>query len=107
MLKPNLIPRFNIEYKFSDLVYGILSAIKNNGYDLNLLKEIFGKVNIFFTNSGRTSLYVILRSLNLPKGSKIGVPLYSCTVVFDAIIKAGYTPYFLDCLLYTSPSPRD
>jgi len=96
MLKPSLIPRFNIEYKYSDLVYGILSAIKNNGYDLNLLKEIFGKVNIFFTNSGRTSLYVILRSLNLPKGSKIGVPLYSCTVVFDAIIKAGYTPYFLD-----------
>jgi len=34
--------------------------------------------------------------LDLPKGSKIGVPLYSCLVVFDAIIKAGHIPYFID-----------
>jgi len=34
--------------------------------------------------------------LNLPKGSKIGVPLYSCTVVFDAIINAGHVPCFID-----------
>jgi len=46
-------------------------------------------------------LYVILKALNLPKKSKIGVPLYSCTVVFDAIIKAGHVPYFLDVDLDT------
>lgn len=39
---------------------------------------------------------MILKALKLPDGSKIGVPLYSCTVVFDAIIKAGYEPYFID-----------
>jgi dTDP-4-amino-4,6-dideoxygalactose transaminase len=59
------------------------------------LESIFNK-NIFFTNNGRSALYVILKALNLPKGSKIGVPLYSCTVVFDAIVEAGYVPYFID-----------
>jgi len=39
---------------------------------------------------------VILRALNLPKGSKVGVPLYSCTVVFDAIVNAGHVPCFID-----------
>jgi len=34
--------------------------------------------------------------LNLPKGSKVGVPLYSCTIVFDAIINAGLVPCFID-----------
>jgi dTDP-4-amino-4,6-dideoxygalactose transaminase len=60
------------------------------------LHRIFGDKTFLFTNTGRSSLYLILRALNLPKGSRIGVPLYSCTVVFDAIIKAGCIPYFID-----------
>lgn len=63
--------------------------------DLSHIKQIFGD-NIFFTNSGRVSLYLLLKSLNLPKGEKVGVPLYSCTVVFDAILKAGLEPCFID-----------
>jgi dTDP-4-amino-4,6-dideoxygalactose transaminase len=57
---------------------------------------MFSDVNINFTNSGRTSLFVILKALNLPEKAKIGVPLYSCPSVFDAIIRAGYTPVFID-----------
>jgi dTDP-4-amino-4,6-dideoxygalactose transaminase len=57
---------------------------------------MFGQRYIFFTNYGRSSLYITLKSLDLPRGSKIGVPLYSCTVVFDAIIKAGHIPCFVD-----------
>lgn len=91
-----MIPRFNIDYDFKDFFYGIKSLISNKEPDLEQLEQIFGKRNFYFTNSGRSSLYVILRSLNLPKGSKIGVPLYSCTVVFDAILNAGYTPWFID-----------
>lgn len=91
---PSLIPRFNPDYKFRDLVYS-LGSISANSVDLRPLENEFsGK--FFFTNYGRTSLYLILKSLNLPRGSKVGVPLYSCTVVFDAVIKAGYTPCFID-----------
>ena len=93
---PSLIPRFNPDYSFGDFYYGIKSIFSNNYLDLKPLEAIFGKRTFLFTNYGRSSLYVILKSLNLPKGSKIGVPLYSCTVVFDAIVNAGFVPCFID-----------
>lgn len=97
-MKPtlSLIPRLNFDYDLSDLICGIKSTFLENRFDFKLIESIFGKRTVFFTNSGRTSLYIILKALNLPKGSKIGVPLYSCTSVYDAIIKAGYVPYFID-----------
>lgn len=93
---PNLIPRFNLDYNFGDFLYSLKSIFFTDDIDLKSLNLIFGNKNFFFTNSGRTSLYAILRALNLQKNSKIGVPLYSCTVVFDAIIKAGHIPRFID-----------
>jgi perosamine synthetase len=94
--QPNLIPRYNKDYKCSDLIYGIRSALTYNKLEMESLYHFFGKRDFFFTNNGRSSLYCILKSLNLPKNSKIGVPLYSCTVVFDAIITAGHIPIFID-----------
>jgi len=93
-----LIPRFNIDYNFNDFCYSIKTILSRDNFRpcFDILTSIFGERDFFFTNYGRTSLYVILRALNLPKGAKIGVPLYSCTVVFDAIIKNGYIPYFID-----------
>jgi len=93
---PCLIPRFNLDYDFKDFCYGVKSIFQNDNFDLKPLESIFGKRTFLFTNSGRSALYVILRALNLPKGSKIGVPLYSCTVVFDAIVNAGHVPCFID-----------
>lgn len=89
-----LIPRFNIDYNFEDF---ISSFYPNNRFNKgNELKKIFGDRDFLFTNNGRSALYMILKSLGIPKGSKIGVPLYSCSVVFDAIVKAGLTPVFID-----------
>lgn len=91
---PKLIPRFNVDYKTSDF----FSAISNLGTkpDISPIRELFSDVNISFTNSGRTSLFVILKALNLPEKAKIGVPLYSCPSVFEAIVVAGCTPVFID-----------
>ncbi|RLC74472.1 MAG: hypothetical protein DRI61_16565, partial [Chloroflexi bacterium] len=86
----------NLDYNFKDYYNGVKTIFKNDNFDLKPLEPLFGKRTFFFTNSGRSSLYVILKALNLPKGSKIGVPLYSCTVVFDAIVKAGHVPCFID-----------
>ena len=85
-----------MDYNFEDLWHGIKSCFVHDSFDLSPLERLFGKRAFLFTNSGRSALYVILRALNLPKGSKVGVPLYSCTVVFDAIQKAGYVPCFID-----------
>ena len=95
-LNPSLIPRFNKDYGIGDFVCSIRSIFGGSDVELAPLYDVFGGKNFFFTNTGRTSLYVILKALNLPRKSKIGVPLYSCTVVFDAIIKAGCVPYFVD-----------
>lgn len=105
---PNLIPRFNLDYNFSDFLYAIKSTFSRNNIEMEPLHRIFGDKTFLFTNTGRTSLYLILNALNLPRGSKVGVPLYSCTVVFDAIIKAGCVPCFVDIDLdnYTM-SPED
>ena len=94
--KPSLIPRFNLDYKFKDFCSGLKSAFSSAEFDLKPLESIFGKRTFLFTSYGRSSLYVILRALHLPNGSKVGVPLYSCTVVFDAIVKAGHVPCFID-----------
>ena len=93
---PNLIPRFNLDYNFKDFYYGVKAIFSDEKIDLKPLESIFGEKTFLFTNYGRSSLCVILQALNLPKGSKIGVPLYSCTVVFDAIINAGHVPCFID-----------
>ncbi|MCX9010314.1 MAG: DegT/DnrJ/EryC1/StrS family aminotransferase [Candidatus Methanoperedens sp.] len=104
---PNLIPRFNIDYNIFDLISSFGAAFGGKS-DLSKLEEIFGKRNFFFTASGRSALYVILKSLNLPPKSKIGVPLFSCTSIFDAIIKAGHVPTFIDiCLDNFTINPDD
>ncbi len=95
-IKPNpmLIPRFNIDYGMEDFIRS-LTNLKTEA-DTKELTKLFCSSSIEFTNSGRTSLYVILKALNLPAGSNVGVPLYCCPSVFDAIIQAGYKPIFLD-----------
>lgn len=96
MIKPNpmMIPRFNIDYGTKDLISSV-THLKTQP-DFAPISSIFQNIRINYTNSGRTSLCIILRSLGLPEKSKIGVPLYTCPSVFDAIINAGHTPVFLD-----------
>lgn len=95
-IKPNpmLIPRFNIDYGMEDFIRS-LTNLKTEA-DTKELTKLFCSSSIEFTNSGRTSLYVILKALNLPAGSSVGVPLYCCPSVFDAIIQAGHKPLFLE-----------
>ncbi len=90
-----LIPRYNWDYKFSDFIKSFLAALKVNSNFTISFEKTFNQKPIL-TASGRTSLYAILKCLNLPPGSKVGVPLYCCSVVFDAISKAGLIPNFID-----------
>lgn len=107
--KLKMIPRLNLDFTFSDF----LTAITSTGdpvysADLPILQENFGNGRFIFAASGRASLFAILKSLDLPKRSKVGVPLYCCDVVFDAIVKAGCIPLFLDVDLETyTLDPRD
>jgi len=97
MLKQKIamIPRYNWDYKLFDFVKSASASFKSNGEIEQILEKIFNKEPIF-TTSGRTSLYAILKSLNLPEQSKVGVPLYCCPVVFEAIRQANLVPEFID-----------
>jgi perosamine synthetase len=94
-IQPNLIPRSNWDYGISDFGKSV-SGIYTGGVDMEVLFEQLFNRRPLFTTSGRASLYAILKSLDLPPGSHIGVPLFCCSVVFDTIIKAGLRPLFLD-----------
>ncbi|MFA6808864.1 MAG: DegT/DnrJ/EryC1/StrS family aminotransferase [Eubacteriales bacterium] len=52
--------------------------------------------NFFFINHARTGLRIALTALQLPPNSKIGVGMYNCYTVMNAIKKAGYIPVFID-----------
>ena len=74
---------------------GALAGVCNHATQAPNIKNIFQQ-NPIWTKSGRASLYAILKSLELPAGAKVGVPLFCCSVVFDAICQAGLSPRFLD-----------
>lgn len=96
--KVSLIPRYNWDYGFSDLKKAVSGIFTNNGSSPttdDIWRLIFGQDPVF-TTSGRTSLYVILKSLPIPEGSHVGVPLYCCPVVFDAVVRAHLIPKFID-----------
>lgn len=105
-INPGLIPRFNIDYGLSDLVFA-LSHIRRV-HDSSSIASMFEGYSINWTNSGRTCLYTILKALELPPKSKIGIPVYTCTSDFDAIIHAGHIPVYVDIDLQNlTMSPND
>ncbi len=52
--------------------------------------------NTFLFDSGRTALKELLKGYNFPKGSKIIIQAFTCSVVPHAIIQAGYKPIYID-----------
>ena len=93
---PRLIPRLDVEFGLDDM----LLYTRRGGYALEDVKRgmkgLFPDGGALFVDSGRTALYLALRALRLEKEAKVGVPLYTCDVIFEAIVKAGCTPVFID-----------
>ena len=90
-----LIPRYNWDYGLLDAGKAWSSLIHSGKSQASVLERVFGHRAVY-TTSGRASLYTILKALRLPHGSGIGVPLFCCSVVFDAIAEAGLVPVFID-----------
>jgi perosamine synthetase len=53
-------------------------------------------VEVFPTHRGREGQYALLRALDLPVGARVGVPLFTHPVVWEAIVTAGMQPVFID-----------
>lgn len=93
---PSLIPRFNFDNPTKDFIIGLEGVLNNNNYDISSLKSEFPSKELYFTNYSRSAIYLLLNSLKLPAGSKVGVPLYTCNVVLESIVKARLKPCFID-----------
>ncbi len=79
---------------FSDLWNGVKGFLAGTPYNEKLrdeVREYFGVKHVFFTSSGKASLYVILmamRSLR-PERTEVLIPAYTCFSVPSAIVRAG------------------
>ena len=52
--------------------------------------------NEFLLNHARSGLLIALQSLHLPQGSKVGVMIYNCHTVMNAVAQAGCEVIFID-----------
>ncbi len=52
--------------------------------------------NEFLLNHARSGLLLALQSLSLPKGSRVGVMVYNCHTVMNAVAQAGCEVVFID-----------
>ena len=58
--------------------------------------NFFSRNHVLLTGNATTALYLILRSLDLPKGSQIMIPNSSCPHVPVSIYLAKHKPLFVD-----------
>ena len=70
------------------------SAVKE--LEDNFKKYLGVKYAVSF-NSGRSSLYAILKALDLPKGSDVALQAFTCNAVPNPILWAGLNPVYIDC----------
>lgn len=90
----NLIPTENWDYGFCDFLRGLKCTFSLRNIEPTLYLPGIG--HCIPTRSGRNALVSAIKSLDIPPHSRIAVPLYTCTVVFKAIIEAECIPCFID-----------
>ncbi len=91
-MKLKLIPRFYYSFRVIDVINAVISNHNNK----RKYFQYFNTKNIYFFNSARAGLSVLLKSLSKEGSLKVGVQPYNCETVFQAIEKAGCTPVFID-----------
>jgi len=63
----------------------------------NEFKEYLGVKYAVSFNSGRSSFYAILKSLNLPEGSEVLIQAFTCNAVPNPVLWANLKPVYVDC----------
>lgn len=89
-----MIPRYKVEYGLADAASAIGGILR----DTRSAPVIAGfeEHASLLTQRGREALYLILTSLGLKQGARVGVPLYVCSVVSKTVLAADMVPVFLD-----------
>jgi perosamine synthetase len=89
-----LLPVELWEYHFLDLVRGLSSTLGAANRPERLTIRGLGECTSI--RSARAALVLAIQAIGLQPGSRIGVPLFCCPVVFSAITMAKCVPCFID-----------
>jgi perosamine synthetase len=89
-----VVPAEYWEYGLDDVCHGLSAALRRR--KLNGLLTIEGLGECVPMRSARSAIVVALKALDLPRGARVGAPLYCCPVVFKAIKAAGLAVCFID-----------
>jgi len=93
-----MIPRYEVRYSPIDLASAVLSLTRRDSEEFRA--EIPGfprdEFELLAVRRGREALFVLLKSLALAPGSRVGVPLYVCSCVPHAVKEAGLQPIYID-----------
>jgi len=94
-----IVARLNFHFSVKDFFIAFVGLFNSKSTAVLAKMNKFFPTNqgILFTNHGRTGIKLVLESLGLERGAKVGVLVYNCHTVFSAIEKAGLKPVFIDC----------
>lgn len=85
----------NYDIKFALKTLFATNNHKNRTDVLTFLSAKYGGRTLL-VYKGREAIKLALDLSGLPKGSKVGVTVFTCSVVFQAVIDAGYVPELMD-----------
>ena len=82
-------------------IFPFLSVFLYKKYSLekvqsDIRRSLDIKSNIFFFSSARMSLYFLLLNIKIEKRKYVVVQAFTCGVVVNSIIRAGYEPLYVD-----------
>jgi dTDP-4-amino-4,6-dideoxygalactose transaminase len=98
-----LISHQKLTPKLSDFILARINSLFGK-FDDSDLKRFIPHKNIYWTGSGRSALYHILKENNI---KKVALPSFTCSVVFDACEKAGCMVEFIDSSHVVQPENID
>lgn len=101
ILAQNIAPNNDIKDGFLSVAtwfYSQKSLTRLKQKSINAFSQLVGAGSdkLFFVDSGRSALGLLLKSLHLPKDSEILIQTFSCAVVPNAILYAGLKPVVCD-----------
>jgi len=77
-------------------LFGYEDKVNSRELFLEEVKKSFHFNRAYLFGSARSSLYSILKSLSYANGSEVLVTGFTCEVVPNAVINAGYSPVYVD-----------
>lgn len=104
-----MIPRLSPDYRMRDLVRAFLPQ---SATTVRRLERRFAErcehADALALRYGRSGLYYLLLALRTEQRRVVVMPSYTCVVVAHAVVRAGYTPRFVDNATGSfQPNPED